>query len=78
VEIQKESHVSFLSSSWTRHTLPAPVKAVVMENSGVQLQATMTQIRNGDFALIRVSDNHLLQTLYKFDSERLSYMPFLS
>lgn len=78
MEIQKESHASFLSSSWTRHTLPAPVKAVVMGNSGVELPATMTQIKNGDFALIRVSDNHLLQTLYKHESERLANMPFFS
>lgn len=49
-----------------------------MENSGVELPATMTQIKNGDFALIRVSDNHLLQTLYKYESERLPNMPFLS
>lgn len=78
MEIQKVSHASFLSPSLEPNTLLAPVKAVVMENSGVEPPATMTQIKNGDFALIGVSDNHLLQTLQKFESETLANMSFLS
>ncbi len=72
------SLASFLSPSLEPNTLLAPVKAVVMENAGVQPPATTTQIKNGDFALMGVSDSYIFQTLQKLGGKTLANMSFLS
>lgn len=59
-ETLRESPANFLLPSWTKHTLPAPVKVAQMASCGVQRQAATTKTRNGDFVQTEVGaqQNH--------------------